>query len=108
MDSLLYFLGVILCIGEWQLRQVFLVAPRLEAERPLSPFLFIIVMEVLSKIISLLMNGGLLTGSMAGPRSGGAINISHILFADDTLIFSKANAYHLCNLRCLFLCYEAV
>jgi hypothetical protein len=30
------------------------------------------------------------------------------MFADDTLIFSGAKPYHFCNLRCLFLCFEAV
>jgi hypothetical protein len=59
-------------------------------------------------MISALVDGGLLLGFMVGSRSGGAINISHLLFADDTLIFSEANPDHLRNLRSLFLCFEAV
>jgi len=62
-------------------------------------------------MISALVDGGLLSGFMARSRSGGAINISHplfFLFANDTLIFSKANPDHLRNLRSLFLCFEAV
>jgi hypothetical protein len=74
----------------------------------LSPFQFVIVMEASSKMISMLVNGGLLIGLIVGPRSGGAINIFHLLFADDTLIFSGANPDHLHNLCCLFLCFEAV
>jgi hypothetical protein len=50
--------------------------------------LFVIVMETLTKIISALVDRGLLSGFMVGSTSGGAINISHLLFADDTLIFS--------------------
>jgi hypothetical protein len=34
--------------------------------------------------------------------------LSHFLFANDTLIFSGVDLDHLCNLRCLFLCFEAV
>jgi hypothetical protein len=43
-----------------------------------------------------------------GPRSDGAINISHLLVVDDTLIFSGANPDHLHNLHYFFLYFEAV
>ena len=46
------------------------------------------------------MSEGLLTGF-----SVGGIDISRILFVDDTLIFSKADPNHPCPLRCLFLCF---
>lgn len=42
-----------------------------------------------------------------GPRSGGATNISHPLFMDDTLIFNEAKP-DLHKFRCLFLCFEAI
>jgi hypothetical protein len=74
----------------------------------LSLFLFVIFMEVLSKMIYALGNVGLLSGFMVGPRSGDTVTVSHLLFANNTLIFSGTNPYHLCNLRCLFLCFEAV
>jgi hypothetical protein len=32
----------------------------------------------LSEMISTIVNGGLLTGFMVEPRSGGAINVSHL------------------------------
>jgi hypothetical protein len=75
---------------------------------PLSSLLFVIVMEMLCGIIYALVNEGLFLGFFVGSRHDGAFNIFHLLFADDTLIFCGANPNHLCNLRCLFLCFEAV
>jgi hypothetical protein len=39
---------------------------------------------------------------------GGAFNNSHLLFADNTLIFCRENLDHLRSLHCLLLCFEAV
>jgi hypothetical protein len=36
------------------------------------------------------------------------IKISHLMFADDTLIFYGANPYHFCYPRALFLCFKVV
>jgi hypothetical protein len=43
-----------------------------------------------------------------GSGSNGVINISHLLFAGDTLVFCGANPDHLHYLRLLFLSFEAV
>jgi hypothetical protein len=70
---------------------------------PLSPLLFVVVMEALSRMMSATVDGGLLGGFTVGSRSVAGIVVSHLLFfADDTLIFCEANGEHLCNLRCLF------
>jgi len=65
-------------------------------------------MEALSKMMSATMDRGLLEGFAVGPRNVAGIVVSHLLFADDTLIFCEANGERLRNLRCLFLCFEAV
>jgi hypothetical protein len=71
---------------------------------PLSPLLFVIVMEALGKI-SVAVNGGLLSGFSRGQTN--FVSISHILFVDDTLIFHGIHRHQLCHLRGLFLCFEA-
>ena len=84
MGGILYFICTLLSLGEWDLVKLSLsfLGP-LRQEDPLSPFFFII-MEASSKMILALVDGGLLSGIMVGSRSGGAINISHLLFVDDT------------------------
>jgi len=69
-----------------------------------SPLLFVVVMEALGRMISTLASGGFLSCFCVGTWIG----ISHILFADDTLIFYGANSNHLSNLRCLVLFFKAV
>lgn len=57
----------------------------------LSPLLFVIVMEALSRMVQAAVGGGFLSGFQVGSGSDGAIIISHILFADDTLVFCEAD-----------------
>lgn len=80
----------------------------LSQENPLSPMLFVIVMETLGKINSAAVSGGLLFGFFVGTRNVGGIDISHLMFADDTLIFCGVDLVHLHHMRCLFLCFEAI
>jgi hypothetical protein len=75
---------------------------------PLSPLLFVIVIEALSKLFSITIQRGFLSGFSVGSGSNGVINISHMLFADDTLVFCGANPDHLIYLHMLLLSFEAV
>lgn len=72
---------------------------------PLSPFLFIIVTEALSRLTKKLEESGLLAGFLV---SEGAPPISHLQFADDTLFLYEANHLQLRLLRCTLRCFEAV
>jgi hypothetical protein len=75
---------------------------------PLSPLLFVIVMEAFSKLFSVTVQRGFLSGFFVGSSSNGVINISHLLFADNTLVFCRASPEHLLYLRMLLLSFEAV
>jgi hypothetical protein len=75
---------------------------------PLSPLLFVVVMEALSRMLNESMLQGLLSGFSVGIRDNEALVVNHLLFADDTLIFCGAQAEHVRNLRCTFVCFEAV
>lgn len=54
---------------------------------PLSPFLFVLFMELLSRMIIKLENDGDIQGIRMGIS---ALAITHLFFADDILIFCKA------------------
>jgi hypothetical protein len=68
----------------------------------LSPLLFVFVMESLSRMFSVGINDGLLEGFKVGK-----VTVSHLLYADDTLIFCKASLDQLAYLRGIFLLFEA-
>ena len=53
-------------------------------------------------------DSSLVAGFSVGTRNNLGLSVSHLLFADDTLILCGANEEHLINLRCLFLCFEAI
>ena len=53
---------------------------------PLSPLLFVI-MEALSRLIDKASGVGLLSGFPVGREAFDPLKISHLLFADDILIF---------------------
>ena len=55
---------------------------------PLSPYLFVIVMEALSCLLKRVKEGGFLLGWWFNSREVG-VEISHLLFAYDTLVFCE-------------------
>jgi hypothetical protein len=57
---------------------------------PLSPLLFVVVMEALSRMLIAAMDQGHLTGFSVGHRESKALILNHLLFANDKLIFCGA------------------
>ena len=58
---------------------------------PLSPLLFLLVMEVLSRMLSRTEEAGLIRGFRAVKAQEEGLSISHLLFADDTVVFCDAD-----------------
>ena len=58
---------------------------------PLSPLLFLLVIEVLSRLLKRTEDGGILSGFQANPNTRGGMHISHLLFVDDTILFCDAS-----------------
>jgi hypothetical protein len=73
----------------------------------LSPLLFVLVMEAFSRMIYATVDSGRLSGFLVGSSTQDTMMVSHLLFADDTLIFCDPIADQIRDLRCLLLCFEA-
>jgi len=70
----------------------------------LSPLLFMLVIEALSRMLSTAVGSGQLSRFSVGSRYQEAMIVSHLLFADDTLIFCEP-VEQFRDLRCLLLCF---
>jgi hypothetical protein len=53
------------------------------------------------------ITGGYISGFSVGPMEGNALMVSHLLFADDTLIFCNADQCQLEYLRYVFTWFKA-
>lgn len=58
-------------------------------------------------MLSALVMNGFVEGFLVGDSNRGIINISHLLFADDTLVFCEVDQNQLWAPKALLLCVEA-
>ncbi|RVW55159.1 LINE-1 reverse transcriptase-like [Vitis vinifera] len=65
---------------------------------PLSPYLFIMGMEVLSVLITRAAEGGFIKGCRIWRGREQAVKVTHLLFADDTIVFCEAKKEALLHL----------
>ncbi|KAJ9696179.1 hypothetical protein PVL29_008429 [Vitis rotundifolia] len=75
---------------------------------PLSPYLFVIAMEVFSSFLKRAVDGGFMSGCKVKGRNEEGVQISHLLFADDALVFCQASQDQLTYLSWLLIWFEAV
>ena len=72
----------------------------------LSPLLFLLIMEVLSRILKKTEEGGLIQGFHVGPNNHTGIHISHLLFVDDTILFCDASREQIFSIRLVLTCFQ--
>nr|XP_025639300.1 uncharacterized protein LOC112734266 [Arachis hypogaea] len=70
---------------------------------PLSPFLFVLVVEVLHRMIGEAVRNGRISPLLVGRDS---IELSHLQFADDTILFCPPEDETIRNHRRLLRCFE--
>ena len=76
----------------------------------LSPFLFLLGMEVLTRVIEATSSEVLISGFTVG-RSGSSFSstkVSHLLFANDTIVFCDNECEQILNLRYILIWFQAV
>ncbi len=73
---------------------------------PLSPLLFIIVVDALSRMLTRARDGGFISRFDVGRAI--PITTSHLLFVDDTLILCGADSSQLWHLKSVFVWFQAI
>ncbi|RVW93052.1 LINE-1 retrotransposable element ORF2 protein [Vitis vinifera] len=107
MDVELYLHCQILSAGERGPSWFFLSTKGLRQGDPLSPYLFIMGMEVLSVLITRAVEGGFIQGCRIWRGREQAVKITHLLFADDTIVFCEAKKEALLHLGWVLCWFEA-
>ena len=74
----------------------------------LSPLLFLVMMEVFSKMMKRAKGASLFQGFRVDGIWGGGVCVSHLLFGDDTILFCDADEEQILHVRILLLCFRAV
>lgn len=62
---------------------------------PPTPYLFILTMEALSRLLMKVRKGDLITGFKVGGRGLEGVKLTHLLYVDNTIILCDASQEHL-------------
>ena len=74
----------------------------------LSPMLYLILMEVFSRMLRRVKGVGLIRGFKVESRRDGGESISHLLFADHIILFCDSDMEQILHIRLLLLNFQAV
>ena len=74
----------------------------------LSPFLLVLAMEALGCLLRREREGGFLIGFKVNGRDGEGLEVSHLLFVDDTLVFCDAFSDQKTYLSWLLMWFETI
>ena len=74
---------------------------------PISSLLFLLIMEVFIRMLLAATSAGLLSGFSVARRNSTTINVSHVLFADDTIFFCDNDCEQMVNLPYILIWFEA-
>ena len=66
---------------------------------PLFPLLFLLVVEVLSRLLKRTKNGNFLCGFQVGSHRQGGVHISHLLFAKEAILFCDVSRDQLLSMK---------
>ena len=74
----------------------------------LSTMLFLLMMEVFSRVLRCMDEVGIIRGFKVCGVGGDELCISHLLFADDTILFCDTSIEQFLHIRMLLTCFTAV
>ena len=75
---------------------------------PLSPLLFVLVMEALGRMLDKTVHDGHMLDFGVGRLEGRSLEVSHFLFVEDTLIFCDTDLDQVLFLHMILIWFEAV
>lgn len=93
----------IFCHYQWNKNGYNSSSERATTSCPLSSYLFLMCGKALSNLLSRAERNGLIHGM----KFSNDVNISHLFFVDDSLIFTKASIEDCHHLKRIFYCYAA-